>query len=189
MDNFKKYLNSFCEIPSEQLKELTSLFEPKSLNKGDFYAKSGETCKKLAYLSDGIMRAYYQNEKGIEFNKLFFKEPAIVGGYSSLITGESNLINIQCLSDCILLEASFDKILGLYSNNPLIERLNRTIAEDFFVKKEKREMSLVMYDAQKRYRLFQEEFPELENEIPQYQIASYLGVTATQLSRIRSQRK
>ncbi len=188
MESFEKYLNSFCQVPKEQLDNLINLFSPKSLTKGEFYAEAGEISKKLAFLSKGVMRAFYQNDKGTEFNKLFFNAPAIVAGYSSLITQQENLINIQCLSDCEILETNFQNIINLYPENPLIERLNRTIAEDFFVKKERREMSLVMYDAQKRYELFQEEFPGFENEIPQYQIASYLGVTATQLSRIRAQK-
>ena len=135
MESFKHYLNTFCEIPEKQIDALIDIFKPKTLKKGDFYAKEGEICKKLAFLSKGIIRAYYQNEKGAEYNKLFFKEPAIVAGYSSLITGQENLINIQCLSDCEILEVNFKQIIDLYEKYPLIERLNRTIAEDFFVKK------------------------------------------------------
>ncbi len=188
MENFKNYLNSFSKIPEEQVDALISIFNPKALRKGDFYAKEGEICKKLAFLSKGIIRAYYQNDKGVEYNKLFFQEPAIVAGYSSLITGQENLINIQCLTDCEIFEVNFKQIIDLYEKHPLIERLNRSIAEDFFVKKERREMSLVMNDADKRYEMFKEEYPQLENDVPQYQIASYLGITATQLSRIRAQK-
>ena len=61
-----------------------------------------------------------------------------------------------------------------------------SLAEDFFLQEEKREMSLVILDAQERYALFQEEFPGLEFDIPQYQVASYLGITPVQLSRIRA---
>lgn len=70
-------------------------------------------------------------------------------------------------------------------NNQDIERLARKLAELFFVQKEQREIDIVLLDADKRYLLFQKEFPGLENMIPQYHIASYLGITPTQLSRIR----
>ncbi len=49
-------------------------------------------------------------------------------------------------------------------------------------------MSLIATDATERYALFQKEFPELENHIAQYHIASYLGITPTQLSRIRAKK-
>jgi hypothetical protein len=57
-----------------------------------------------------------------------------------------------------------------------------------FLEKEKREIELVLLGAQQRYQLFQNEYPNLENLISQYHIASYLGVTPTQLSRIRAKR-
>ena len=98
------------------------------------------------------------------------------------------MINIQCLTDCTLLQTNFTRILALYEEYPLVERLNRVIAEDFFVKKERREMSLVMNDASERYALFQREYPDIENQVAQYHVASYLGITPTQLSRIRAKK-
>jgi len=64
----------------------------------------------------------------------------------------------------------------------------RKLAEIFFVQKEQREIEIVLLDADRRYSLFQKQFPQLEQQIPQYHIASYLGVTPTQLSRIRRKR-
>ena len=151
-------------------------------------AVEGEFAKKLAFVQSGVLRAYYRNAKGEEFNKIFFTNPAIVGAYSSLITGQQNMINIQCLTDCELLQTGFERILSLYEVHPMVERLNRVIAEDFFVKKERREMSLVMNDASERYAIFQREYPEIENQVAQYHVASYLGITPTQLSRIRAKR-
>jgi len=143
---------------------LLDLFQPISLLKGDHYARTGQTAKKLAFVEKGLLRAYYQSPEGEQFNKIFFSNPAIVGAYTSLITREKNQINIECLTDCEMVEADFQKILDLYEAHPMIERLNRTIAEDFFVKKEKREISLVMNDASERYALFQREHPGLETK-------------------------
>jgi hypothetical protein len=54
--------------------------------------------------------------------------------------------------------------------------------------KERREIELVLLQADERYKIFKQEYPNLENLIPQYHIASYLGVTPTQLSRIRAKK-
>ncbi|UII21494.1 Crp/Fnr family transcriptional regulator [Fulvivirga ligni] len=188
MQNFETYLHDFVKLPADAMQALLDLFTPVSMEKQFHFAREGEYCKKLCFIQEGIMRAYYRNPKGEEFNKLFFVNPAIVGGYSSLITGNKNMINIQCLTECTLLQANFQDILDLYEEFPLVERLNRIIAEDFFVKKERREMTLVMNDASERYKIFKEEYPQLENQIAQYHVASYLGVTPTQLSRIRAKR-
>lgn len=189
MISFGEYLLGFTDIPEPSLKALLDLFKPKKLEKNEFYAREGKTAKMLSFLEDGQMRAFYQNDNGEEFNKIFFQNPAVVGAYSSLITKEPTRINIQCLTDCQIVEANFQDIVDLYPEHRSIETLNRKIAEDFFVQKEKREMSLVMYDASARYELFQSRFPDLENSIPQYHIASYLGITAVQLSRIRAKKR
>ena len=189
MVSFKSYLLQFTRVPEQSLQALLALFKPVTLKKGEHYAQSGQAAKKLSFVEKGLLRAYYQNPEGEQFNKIFFSNPAIVGAYTSLITKEKNQINIECLTDCEMVEAEFQKILDLYEEHPMIERLNRTIAEDFFVKKEKREISLVMNDASERYTLFQQEHPGLENQITQYHIASYLGITPTQLSRIRAKKE
>jgi hypothetical protein len=78
--------------------------------------------------------------------------------------------------------------VNLYNTFPALERFARKLAESYFVLKEKREIELVLLEAGERYLIFQKEFPGLENRIPQYHIASYLGITPTQLSRIRAKK-
>jgi hypothetical protein len=80
----------------------------------------------------------------------------------------------------------FQNINRLYDKYPHIERSARILAEYLFVKKEKREIELVTLEVKERYAIFQKEHLNLEQLIPQYHIASYLGITPTQLSRIRS---
>ena len=134
------------------------------------------------------MRAFYRNNEGNEYNKTFFTDLNFVAPYSSLVTGHKNLINIQCLTNCTFQVADFGEITKLYDRYPKVERLARIISEQFFVIKEKREIELVTLEASERYEIFQKEHPNLENLIPQYHIASYLGITPTQLSRIRAKK-
>ena len=188
MISFEEYIRHFAEMPDVEVKALLSLFEPKKITKNEYYAVEGKTAKSLAFLEKGLMRAFYKNDEGEEFNKIFFENPSIVGGYTSLITKEPGCINIQCLTDCEIIEANFEDIVGLYEENRSIETLNRKIAENFFVEKERREMYLVMYNATRRYEQFRIDFPNLENSLAQYHIASYLGITPVQLSRIRAKK-
>lgn len=188
MKSFTNYLNTFLNLDPDSLNALLALFKPRALKKNEHYIKEGEVANSICFLEAGIMRSYYNTNNGNEYNKVFFTNPSIVGSYSSLITSEKSHINIQCLSDCSIIEASFDSILALYSKHPSIERLNRVIAEDFFVLNEQKEFELLTTDASFRYNAFQVKHPGLENEIAQYHIASYLGITPTQLSRIRAQK-
>ena len=79
----------------------------------------------------------------------------------------------------------FDVIDRLSENNYELERLRRKIAEQFFVWNEKKQLEMAFLEAKERYVIFKKEYPTLESIISQYHIASYLGISATQLSRIR----
>lgn len=184
----ESFLKAIIPSLNDGLEEFLDLFEEKKFKKKTFLAKKGEYSKQIAFIVSGVLRAYYSNNKGEEYNKTFFTENRFVGAYSSLVTGEKNLIDIDCLTDCNLLVADFREITKLYDQYPKIERLARVLAEQFFVRKEKREIELVTLEAKERYAIFQGEHPQLEQLIPQYHIASYLGISPTQLSRIRRQK-
>ena len=136
-------------------------------------------------LDEGYLRGYYRHLDGTEYNKHFFKSPAFIGGYSSLVTGNPTQIGQEALIDCVIYEASYSKVIKLSNSYPELVWLFKGLAEQFLVQKEYREIQLVLLEAAERYQIFRDEFPELEQIIPQYQIAAYLGVSPTQLSRIR----
>lgn len=185
MTRLEQFFNNLTPISTSSWNKLKIRFVAKSLKKGDFFIKEREAAKEIGFLEEGIIRAFYRNNEGIEYNKHFFTTPCFIGGYASLITGKPNQINQQALTDCKIYVAKFADIETLYESCPDIERAARILAEQFFVQKEQREIEIVLLDADKRYQIFQKQFPQLEQLVPQYHIASYLGITPTQLSRIR----
>ena len=185
MTDLKTFFNKLTPISPESWDKFSALFTIKALKKGDYFISDGQTAKEIGFLESGIIRAFYRSDEAIEYNKHFFINPSFIGGYASLITKTPNQINQQALTDCKLQVALYDKIQNLYQTCPDLERAGRILAEQFFVQKEQREIEIVLLEADKRYQIFQKDFPELEQQIPQYHIASYLGITPTQLSRIR----
>lgn len=185
MTDFHSFFNQLSPVSPGNWEKFRALFRPKKLRKNEYFIKAGEQAKEIGFLESGIIRAFYRNNEGVEYNKHFFINPCFVGGYASLITGTINQINQEALSDCSLLVANYSEINRLYQNCSDIERAARVLSEQFFVQKEQREIELVLLDSEKRYEIFRRDFPQLEQEIPQYHIASYLGITPTQLSRIR----
>lgn len=188
MNELKNYLIKLVDFTESEMETFTSLFSERHLEKNEYLEVEGDYSTKLAFITSGVMRAFYRNSKGNEYNKTFFTAYNFVGAYSSLVTKRKNLINIQCLTDCTVLMADYEQVTNLYDGVPKIERLARILAEHFFVSKETREIQLVMLDAIERYDIFKQNHPSLEHLIPQYHIASYLGITPTQLSRIRAKR-
>lgn len=188
MNELKAYLMEWVDFSESEIKTFTSLFSNAVLKKNEYLAIEGEYSTRFVFITKGVMRAFFRNNNGNEYNKTFFTEPNFVGAFSSLVTKQQNLINIQCLTDCAVLIADYQQVTNLYNSFPKIERFARILAEHYFVTKETREIELVMLDASERYVIFQKKHPNLEHLIPQYHIASYLGITPTQLSRIRAKK-
>lgn len=188
MDVLFSFIQNLVPLTPAMQRDLEALFVPLVLKKEEYLAIEGRHETKMGFICSGVLRAFYRGTDGKEYNKTFFDTPAFVGGYSSLITGNTNNINIQALTDCDMLLVDYKQLVALYDKHPVLERMARTLAEWFFVVKEKREIELVTLNAAQRYEIFKQEHPMLENLIPQYHIASYLGVTPTQLSRIRGKK-
>jgi CRP-like cAMP-binding protein len=180
-----KYLNAISPLQDKAWERIEALFSEKTLAKGDYFIGEGETAKQIGFLKSGIIRAFYRSNEGMEYNKHFFIPHNIIGGYSSLITSTPNKIIQQALTDCTILVANYSQVIKLYDLFPNFERVGRRLAELYFVNKEQREIEIVLLNADERYLILRRDYPQLEQQIPQYHIASYLGITPTQLSRIR----
>ena len=187
MNELKDYFNAISKLKESTWERIIPFFKEDRLRKNEYFAKGNKTATQIAFLKTGVVRAYFINKEGKEYNKQFFVGQSIIGAYTSLLTGKVNLIAQQALRDCVIYTCDYKSLTKLFDECPDLERFARKIAEYYFLEKEKKEIEIVLLDASQRYILFKKEFPTLEQLIPQLHIASYLGISATQLSRIRKQ--
>lgn len=110
----------------------------------------------------------------------------MAAAYTALLNNEPSKLFIQTLEDSQLLTANYEEYRAVTAESSYWQKVNQNIAERLFMKKEKRESSLLLDDAQTRYIKFGNEYPVLESRIKQHLIASYLGITPVTLSRIRA---
>lgn len=180
-----QFINKISRLSLDSLSSIVEHAMEIEVKKGDYFVKEGEVSREIGFLTKGIVRSYYISNEGKEYNKTLFAAPNIIGSYVSLITGQPNRLPQQALTDCTVTKIPLSIIEHLSQEQIEIERMRRKIAEMFFVLKEKRELEMALLQAEERYLIFREEYPNVEQLIPQYHIASYLGISATQLSRIR----
>ncbi|MEM6265254.1 MAG: Crp/Fnr family transcriptional regulator [Bacteroidota bacterium] len=185
MKALRKYIDNISPIEETTFARLLKCFKSTELKKNDFFVRAGEHAQEIGFLTQGIVRAFFLNQEGKEYTKQFFVGPSIIGAYTSLISKQPNKIVQQALTDCEVLVADFKEIEQLYAQFHDLERLGRRIAEQYFMEKEQKELEMALLDADQRYLLMRKKFPSLEAHVPQYQVAAYLGITPTQLSRIR----
>jgi CRP-like cAMP-binding protein len=163
--------------------DIEKLIYLKQLNKNDYFSKEGQFTRELGFVFEGALRIYLQNEKGEEWNKHFLQKRDFVA--ACIEPEKKSIVNIQALTETILIclpYREFEDILKKYNGTEaFIQRLVFSLLEQ----KQAREVRLRSSDAMDNYLTFRQIFPGLENIIRHYHIASYLGITPTQLSRIR----
>ncbi|MCJ8292579.1 MAG: Crp/Fnr family transcriptional regulator [Crocinitomicaceae bacterium] len=187
MTELKEYFNAISKLNESTWDKILPFFREEKLLKNEYFAKENRTSRRIAFLKTGVVRAFFTNQEGKDYNKQFFVGQSIIGAYTSLLTGQVNIIAQQALTDCMIYSCDYKSLTDLFDDHPDLERFARKIAEHYFLEKEKKEIEIVLLDASQRYILFKKEFPTLEQLISQLHIASYLGISATQLSRIRKQ--
>lgn len=168
---------------------LLGCFRAVSLERGDAFAPLGEVTHRMGLLERGWIRAYHVTRDGREYNKHLFHGPAVVGDYASLLTGEPVRVAQQALTDCVVYEADYRALTALFDRHRDLERLARRFAEQLYLLTEQRELELVTLTAAQRYERLLAQHPSIERDLLQYEIASHLGITPTQLSRIRAARR
>lgn len=180
------HLQGIHPVPVAVLDELRPLFSRRTLARREHFAVAG-TCQRLVGLLEvGYLRAYYVTADGKEYNKHLFVGPAIIGDYASLLTGRPVELPQQALSDCVVWVAEYRALIELEPRLPDLVQLHRRFAEAMYLEKERRELQIATQPAAERYADFRRQFPGIEHHLPQYEVAAYLGITPTQLSRIRA---
>ena len=145
----------------------------------------GEVSQKLLFIEKGVFR-YYLLHDGKDYSKDFAIDcyNPFCTGYSSFIYQEPSLINIEALEESVVLEWNVKYINKLFRTYPWI-LFAKKMADSLYRRKEKREVSFLKDSAETRYNELLNEYPELIQRVPQYHIASYLGIAPESLSRIR----
>jgi len=114
----------------------------------------------------------------------FSLEQDFATSYGSMVKGEASAFSIEAMEDSVVIEISYDLLKELMDTSPMWERFVRTSVERLYIRKEERERELLCYSALERYQAFLLKYPGLEKRIPQYHIASYLGISPVSLSRL-----
>ena len=179
------YFQLIPDLTEETWQSAAGLFTIRHLKKGDLLFKPGVVCNYVSYINYGLLRSYYLID-GKEIVTVFFCEDCYCSDYQSFLSQKPCVRYTEVLEDCELIDLTFDDVQFLFQSFPHLERVGRLIAEMLYVKLENRSDSFVLDTPEQRYQKLLEEEPYLFQRVPQYMIASYLGITPEALSRIRS---
>lgn len=189
-DIFFQKVNTYTHLNPASHDALADILSENKYNKGDYFLSVGQTPRKVAFVSRGLFSQYYLTEDGDKVIKYFFPEGRIAGSIPATLTQSKSPFAIEALEQTIVLEYDYQKFKKLVSTyRDIADFYISYLEKHWVIEKEPFEISYRHDTADTRYDKFCEDYPELTKRLKKHQIASYLGITPTQLSRILPENK
>ena len=179
-------METYCSLSDETWTKMMAICKPLNLQKKALFSRAGEVPSFFGFVYSGLLRGYITDLEGNEYNKNFFAENSWPGSMVALLQQTPSPFTFEALEDTKLLQIDFQQYRQLLRQRDDLKWFQILYLEkNWMMSKEPREISFVQADATSRYLEFKQNYPDLEKRIPQFHIASHLGITPTQLSRIR----
>ncbi len=180
--NFKKLM----DMPASQADVFLKGLRIRCFEKGELILEAGKTERYLSVVLEGLTRHYLiRNGEDKSFDFSFKNE--FNSSYASFVQQQPSQFYIEAIEPTLLASFSYEFLNTLYEKYPASNRFGRIAIEDYFVLREKRELSLLTENATERYKKLLEEQPNYVQQIPLKYLASYLNIKPESLSRIRKQ--
>ena len=155
------------------------------MKKGENLLEANETVLYQYYVSKGCLRTYFIDQAGKEHTLQFAINDWWISDYTAFFSSTQAIMNIECIQDAILYKISKKGMEDLFLEIPQLETFFRKKMEGAFASFQKRILASLAQPAKKRYLAFITTYPNIEQSVKNYHIASYLGITTESLSRIR----
>lgn len=184
IDALITYFEQHIELEESEREFLKENIPVRTFDKNELLLSAGETSQTFFYIFDGCIRLYYMN--GIEEKTAFFYfENMFVSSYESFIRQKPAKHSLQTIEQTTVAEISVELAYQLLEVSPKFEFLARVMMEEELIVCQEIISSFVTLNAEQRYLKLLETNAPLLQRIPQYHLATYLGVTPETLSRIR----
>lgn len=187
MENFTKYLKKKANVSDTEFQELIKKVEFREVAKGQILLRPGEVCKHSFFVEKGLLRSFTIDLSGKEHIIQFGSENWIVSDRSSVFFHEASDLFIDAIEDSTvaLIDSDFINLASEISVS--YAEYNQMALQNHIRHQQKRINLLLSAHAETRYMDFIKLYPDLMLRVPQWMIASYLGITPESLSRVRKE--
>ncbi|MEM6262474.1 MAG: Crp/Fnr family transcriptional regulator [Bacteroidota bacterium] len=183
---FRQLLKQLIDVPDETIDVFEGYGVKKSAHKNEMvFAADSAPFSKLFFLEKGLLRAYRIID-GEDISFYFFTPGEFAVDYESYLRESTSQLFFEAVLDSAYLEFDKADINFLYQEYPKFERVGRLMAEKAYLSATERVKQFQAAPLGARYQKLLERAPELFQQVPQYHIASYLGVKPQSLSRLRA---
>jgi CRP-like cAMP-binding protein len=185
---FRQAMNDIAPLSERELARGLALASLRTLPKGFHFLRAGVRATELAVVVRGLLREYFLMRDGSERTKAFITEGRVSGSLADLLSPNPSRAFIVADEPARLLVMPYAAMQSLARESAPWERLGRAALEHLLLQKAEREWELLGLDADERYAAFRARYPGLEARVLGRHVATYLGIKAEHLSRLRRRR-
>ena len=188
MNELLNYFKNSISISDEIESKLKEIITEKKLVKGEIVLPDNSFKKEHIFVASGCLRSFYKAENGKEHTIQFAIKNWWISDFITLYTDKKSVVSIESLTHSKILIIKNENVEKFYNQFPHFETFQRKNFEKRTAALQRRILSLLTLSAAEKYDQFIKDYADFEKIIPNYQIASYLGITPQSLSRIRKER-
>ncbi|UGU15468.1 Crp/Fnr family transcriptional regulator [Sinomicrobium kalidii] len=185
MKEFIDYILQFGYFNQQQLNLISNKVTELELDKGEYFSEAGKIPQKVGFVIGGILRVCYYNNKGEEITRYFIDRINLAVDIKNFEANTESSEYVQAVTNSKLLVFSKQNWEDLSNTIVSWDSVVNKIIQKALIEKIERRSPLIEQDATTRYLAFMEKYPSMVNCIPLSNLASYLGITQSSLSRIR----
>lgn len=186
-DLLLRHIQRYVPLSAPEKAAVQEAFRHTRLRKKEFLLQAGDVCRTENFVVKGCLRAYCIDQEGHEHILQFAVEDWWIGDMRSFMREQAADFFIEAVESCELLVIDKPGLERLFAEAPHFERFYRIIVQNAFMALQQRVLANLSQTAEERYREFIDRYPNIEQRVPQHQIAAYLGMSPEFLSRIRRQ--
>lgn len=187
METIRLYFTKFLKLNDSEWNDFEKCIIKINVSKNEQILNQGEHCNFIAFIQEGSFRFYYDKDGEFKITAFFFQGD-FISNYRSFLTGKPSDHFIEAMQDAVIYKINLNELNSLYDKHKNMERLGRLIAENLYLSVANRLDSFLFQTPEERYKSLIERNSRLLQEVPQYMLASYLGVKPETLSRIRARK-
>lgn len=176
-------------LDDDCLADLKNIFVHRMIKKDMYFLHEGDKSTEMGFVKKGLFRSYYLDNHGNDITKYFYPEESMLFSYLAHLTRKESEYSIQALEDSEILVAKIHDFEKMAEENYKLLLFYKKMIDYTLVLKEEHALGFKRLTSVERYRQFLTRYPGLEKRIKQYQLASFLGITAVSLSRMKTRLK
>lgn len=186
IEKLKNFISSVQSVPILEWPYFISQLKIVSLKKGDFLFKENEKSYVVGFVAKGLIHTFYITSEGKQKTKNFAWEGRLISPWVSILEDTAPTFSAQALESTIIVTIDARTLKKLEKKNYCWESLSRKCTEKILKERERREYEFLALSFKERLQAFNHFYEDIIGRIPEYLIASYLGLTPEGLSRIKN---